>query len=153
MDDGGYGADVSEALTVLLRRDMRSRVYGALTRGVGEGIDEVTYPVISGLARRGSCTSAELAQDVSVDRSVVSRRATTLEHYGFLARTTDPRDSRGTLLVLTPRGQEAVTVMRERLASLIGDYLAEWSEEEVAVFVKIFRRFVESNLFTDPHSA
>ena len=149
MEDGGYGVDVAEALGVLLRREMRAQVYGELTRDIAEGIDEVTYPVISGLARRGSCTAAELAKDVGVDRSVVSRRATTLERAGLLLRTTDPRDSRGTLLVLTPRGHESVTLMRDRLASLIGDYLAEWPEEEVAIFVKIFRRFVESGLFSD----
>lgn len=151
MENGGFGAEIAEALGVLLRREMRAQVYGELTRDVADGIDEITYPVISGLARRGNCTAAELAKDVGVDRSVVSRRATTLEHAGLLLRTPDPRDSRGSLLVLTPRGHEAVTVMRNRLAGLIGDYLAEWPEEEVAVFVKIFRRFVECDLFSVKH--
>ncbi|PZT78101.1 MarR family transcriptional regulator [Streptomyces sp. AC1-42W] len=127
---------------------MRVQVYGVLTRDVAEGIDEVSYPVISGLARRGRCTAAELASDVGLDRSVVSRRATTLQKAGLLARAPDPRDSRGTLLMLTPKGQEAVRAMRERLAHLIGNHLSDWPSDEVAVFVKIFRNFVECGLFS-----
>ncbi|MFP3989480.1 MarR family winged helix-turn-helix transcriptional regulator [Streptomyces sp. E11-3] len=148
MEYDTFGADVAEALGVLLRREMRVQVYGELTRDVAEGVDEVSYPVISGLARRGRCTAAELAGDVGLDRSVVSRRATALQNAGLLTRAPDPRDSRGTLLMLTPKGQEAVRTMRDRLAQLIGEHLSEWPPEEVAVFVKIFRHFVECGLFT-----
>ncbi|MFF4283521.1 MarR family winged helix-turn-helix transcriptional regulator [Streptomyces kronopolitis] len=148
MEYDGFGAEVADALGVLLRREVRVQVYGELTRNVAEGVDEVSYPVISGLARRGPCTAAELSGDVGLDRSVISRRATALQMVGLLARAPDPRDSRGTLLMLTPKGQEAVRTMRDRLSHLIGVHLAKWPPGEVAVFVKILRHFIESGLFS-----
>lgn len=55
------GHEVAEALGQLLRRGARTRLYSGLTEGLGEAVDEVTYPVLSGLARTGPSSAAELA--------------------------------------------------------------------------------------------
>ncbi|MFI9081494.1 MarR family winged helix-turn-helix transcriptional regulator [Streptomyces sioyaensis] len=148
MEHEDVGVAVADALGVLLRRENRAQIYGEVTRNIAEGIDEVSYPVISGLARQGPCTAAKLAVEVGLDRSVVSRRATDLQAAGLLVRSPDPSDSRGTLLMLTPAGHAAVAAMRSRLAHLIEEHLGEWPTEEVAVFVKILRHFVEDGLFS-----
>src|SRR6201996_6595852 len=74
-EQGTPGEQVARALGDLLRRSARSRVYGALTAGLGPALDEATYPVLSGLARTGPVTAARLAADVGLDRSVGSRHA------------------------------------------------------------------------------
>ncbi|MBB5433197.1 MarR family winged helix-turn-helix transcriptional regulator [Nocardiopsis composta] len=143
-----YGAEVAEALGALLRRETRARLYAALTEGAA-GVDEASYPVISGLARRGPCTAAELASDVGLDRSVVSRRATALQSAGLLARSPDPRDRRGTLLELTPAGRAAVAEMRDRLAAAVDAHLAGVPDADAAAFARVLRGFVEHGPFSE----
>ena len=137
------GEQVAQALGDLLRRSARSRVYGALTTGLGPALDEATYPVLSGLARTGPATAARLAADVGLDRSVVSRHADRLEAAGLLRRDPDPADRRGTLLVLTGAGRRAVTEMRRRLAAQLDDYLGAWPAADAAAFARFLTRFTE----------
>jgi hypothetical protein len=67
------GSDVADAFGLLLRRSTRARLYGKLTADVHESLDESTYPVLSGLARFGPLSAAQLAEEIGIDRSVASR--------------------------------------------------------------------------------
>lgn len=81
--------------------------------------------LLSGLERRGPSTAAELGAMIDIDRSVISRHASILEQAGPLARSPDERDRRWTALSLTEKSQKAVATMRERLSSIIDDFLDE----------------------------
>ncbi len=141
------GTDVAEALGLLLSRGTRARLYGRLTAGLDAALDEATYPVISGLARFGPCSAARLAEEIGLDRSVVSRHAARLTRAGLLERGDDPADRRAALLVLTASGQEAVLLMRQRLAGAFDEYFATWPGEEARHFAASFRRFAEHGPF------
>jgi hypothetical protein len=121
------GTEVAEALGLLLKRSTRARIYGDLTWDLDPAIDEATYPVVSGLARLGPRSAAQLAVELGIDRSVVSRHATRLE--------------------LTARGAGFVEVMRKRLSDILDAYLATWPPEKAAEFTAGFRRFVTDGPF------
>ncbi|WP_165241839.1 MarR family winged helix-turn-helix transcriptional regulator [Corynebacterium lizhenjunii] len=144
-----HGKEIAIALGKLLRRDVRQRIYVSLTDGVGEGVNESTYPVLSGLERCGSATAAELSAVLGLDRSVVSRHATTLEEAGLLNRAPDERDRRWTALTLTDAGKRAVEVMRERLHESIDDFLSEWPDDQVSVFTTILTAFTTNGPIAD----
>ncbi len=95
------GAQLAEAFGTVLRRSVRARLYAGLTRDLDDAVDEATYPVISGLARFGPSSAAQLADEIGIDRSVVSRHASRLQRAALLDRIPDPTDGRATLLVLT----------------------------------------------------
>jgi DNA-binding MarR family transcriptional regulator len=141
------GGEVADALGRLLQRGTRARLYGRLTAGLDEALDEATYPVISGLARTGSRSAAQLAADVGLDRSVVSRHATRLERSGLIERRPDPADQRATLLSLTGYGRQAVQEMRQRLAAVFDEYLDDWPAPEATLFATLLRRFTEDGPF------
>lgn len=141
------GTEIAEILGQLLRRGTRARLYASLTAGLDDSLDEATYPVISGLARTGPRSAAQLAEDIGLDRSVVSRHATRLERAGLIERLPDPADRRATLLSLTGRGRRAVREMRERLAGTFDQYLAGWPPGEAARFAASLRRFTEEGPF------
>jgi DNA-binding MarR family transcriptional regulator len=145
MDD--VGAEIAEALGSLLRRGNRAGLYRELTAGLGEAVDELTYPVLSGLARTGPRTAAALADDVGLDRSGVSRYASRLESAGLIRRAPDPADGRAVLLTLTGQGEETVTVLRARLAARITSALSDWPYDEVTAFARLLRRFTEDGPF------
>jgi DNA-binding MarR family transcriptional regulator len=140
------GGEIAEILGRLLRRGTRARLYARLTEGLDSSLDEATYPVISGLARSGPRSAAQLAEDIGIDRSVVSRHATRLVQAGLIERLPDPADRRATLLSLTGPGSRAVQQMRGRLAGAFDEYLAAWPPDEAARFAASLRRFTEEGL-------
>jgi DNA-binding MarR family transcriptional regulator len=141
------GTDVAVAFGLLLRRTTRARLYGRLTDGLHATLDESTYPVISGLARLGPRSAAQLAAEIGVDRSVVSRHASRLVDAGLLKREPDPSDRRAVLLTLTGSGRTVVREMRRRLAVAFDSYFASWSPDEARTFATGLRRFAEEGPF------
>ncbi|WP_089106183.1 MarR family winged helix-turn-helix transcriptional regulator [Streptomyces hyaluromycini] len=142
------GHEIADTLGLLLRRSTRAQLYRRLTEGIGESLDETTYPVLSGLARTGAVSAAELATEIGLDRSGVTRRATRLEEAELLRREPDPADGRATLLVLTPTGEQAVQATRERLAQQISVALADWPDGEARAFARMLHRFTAEGPFT-----
>lgn len=143
------GEQVADALGTLLQRDIRQRIYARLTEGLGDGVNESTYPVLSGLDRCGPSTAKELADAVGLDRSVVSRHASTLEMAGLVARGTDPRDARWTQLSLTSEGQQTVAVMRSRLTVLLDDFLSGWPSDAREQFAAMLTALAQTGPFSD----
>jgi DNA-binding MarR family transcriptional regulator len=141
------GGEIADTLGHLLQRSTRAHLYARLTAGLDSALDEATYPVISGLARLGAQSAAQLAADIGIDRSVVSRHATRLERAGLIARLPDPADQRATLLSLTARGRQAVQEMRQRLAAAFDDYLATWPPGEARLFAANLSRFTREGPF------
>ncbi|MGP8304498.1 MarR family winged helix-turn-helix transcriptional regulator [Streptomyces inhibens] len=142
------GHEIADALAALLKRDTRTQLYQRLTEGLGDAVDETTYPVLSGLARIGPRSAADLASEIDLDRSGVTRRATRLENAGLLHRDPDSRDRRATLLALTEAGQQTVDVTRRRLAAYIEASLASWPPAEARTFAHHLQRFVTDGPFT-----
>jgi DNA-binding MarR family transcriptional regulator len=139
--------DIARTLGLLLRRSTRTRLHARLTDGLEEAVDDLTYPVLSGLARTGPCSAADLGREVGLDRTTVTRRADRLERSGLLERHPDPDDSRATLLTLTDNGHAVVAVTRQRLADAIEDSLASWPQADARTFARLLRRFVEQGPF------
>ncbi|NGO72095.1 MarR family winged helix-turn-helix transcriptional regulator [Streptomyces boncukensis] len=141
------GREIADALGVLLKRSTRQELHRALTVDMGEAVDELTYPVLSGLERTGPCSAADLAPEVGLDRSGVTRRASRLEEAGLVRREADPSDRRATLLALTDAGQCTVQMLRERLSARITASLASWPADEAEAFANSLRRFVTDGPF------
>lgn len=141
------GQEIAESLGVLLRRTTRTQLHRRLTEGMGEALDETTYPVLSALARTGPRSAADLAPEVGIDRSGVTRRASRLEEAGLVRREPDPADRRAQLLVLTEQGRQVVAELRTRLADRIADALAGWPPGEAEAFARHLRRFTTDGPF------
>jgi DNA-binding MarR family transcriptional regulator len=136
-------ADIASAFGPLLLRQTRAQLYGRMTRDIA-GVDEVTYPVLSGLARSGSTTASRLAEQIGLDRTVTTRHASRLEQAGLIARTPDPGDARATVLQLTPAGRTAVSAMRTRLEETIAEALSTWTPAEADRFAGDLGRLVRA---------
>ncbi|MFG2720144.1 MarR family winged helix-turn-helix transcriptional regulator [Streptomyces sp. NPDC048416] len=145
--DENAGREIAEALGVLLKRGTRIELHRTLTADMGEAVDELTYPILSGLERTGPRSAADLAPDVGLDRSGVTRRASRLEAAGLVRREPDPADRRATLLALTDEGERAVETLRGRLSGHISASLASWAPGEAAAFAGYLQRFVAAGPF------
>jgi DNA-binding MarR family transcriptional regulator len=143
--DGDPGARVGTQLGRLLLRTNRSVLYGSLVDGI-TGVDETTYPVLSGLARVGPTTATDLSSAVGLDRSAVTRYLSRLESAGLVVRSADGTDARATRVDLTPKGRRTVDAMRRRLDDTLDDILNTWSEVDAERFAVAFERFVTALL-------
>lgn len=143
MNDSSVAASVEASLGLLLRRSTRASLYSALVDQL-DGVNETTYPVLSGIARMEPVSSSRLAAEIGIDRTATTRYADRLVTAGLVAREADPADARSTLLRLTEQGRSIVEVARVRLVGQVEEALSEWSDEERAVFAAVLGRFVET---------
>ncbi|SIR65988.1 MarR family winged helix-turn-helix transcriptional regulator [Williamsia sterculiae] len=88
--------------------------------------------------------SGELAEALHTDPSTVSRHIANLVDLGLVRREADPRDGRATVLVLTDEGRAKVSKLREGRLAWIEQTLVDWTDDEVATFTALLRRFAES---------
>ncbi|MDF2255864.1 MarR family winged helix-turn-helix transcriptional regulator [Streptantibioticus ferralitis] len=141
------GHEIADALGILLKRTTRTQLHKHLTEGMGKAVDELTYPILSALARTGPRSAADLAPDAGLDRSGVTRRASRLEAAGLIRREPDPTDRRASLLVLTDKGEHTVAELRERLAAHIAASLNSWPPGDAQTFARHLRRFITEGPF------
>ncbi len=116
-----------DSLADLVRRHRNLTV--RVSRESGRPASQVA--VLAALARLGEVRIAELAEDLLVDPSVVSRHVSPLEQDGSIARRQDPADARAALIRLTPQGHEALVAVRRLRRQHLETVLADWSEEDV----------------------
>lgn len=83
----------------------------------------------------------ELANEVVLSRSGLTRLLDRLEAAGFIAREPDPGDRRGTYAAMTPLGEETLLRTWPAYAAGIARYFSQHlTEEEKAVMAAALRR-------------
>ncbi|MCU1683990.1 MAG: MarR DNA-binding transcription regulator [Amycolatopsis sp.] len=139
------GKDLERVLGQFLQRRNRARLYDGMLAHAPEGVDKHNYPVLSGLGRIGPSTAAQLAAEVGLDRSRVSRHADRFEDLGWIRRQPDPDDARGTLLVLTAKGKKAIAALRGGLASYLDGVIQDWPDGLADALVEGLGRLVDDS--------
>lgn len=89
----------------------------------------------------GGTTVGAVAERLSVDPSRASRIVAETVERGYARRGVSQADARRAVVTLTERGVAAVEAVKEYKALLMGDFLSEWSEEELAAFLPLLDRF------------
>ncbi len=104
-------------------------------------IERGAYAVMAQLATHGSMRAGQLAGDLGVDFSTVSRQLSLLTTRGYVRKDVDPADGRAAVLSLTDSGQQLMVdgaaIRQEFLARLLSD----WDDEEISTFAQLLERF------------
>ncbi|OBI87673.1 MarR family winged helix-turn-helix transcriptional regulator [Mycobacterium sp. 1245805.9] len=66
----------------------------------------------------GGLHASDLADRLNVSRQAVAQGIAGLERHGYVTRVADPVDARARLIELTPRGRQALRVMRSNAVAL-----------------------------------
>jgi DNA-binding MarR family transcriptional regulator len=99
------------ALVQLLAASAGPRLREAFAAAGLDGIRPAQAVALVPLVAGGLHASA-LAERLRVSRQAVAQAVTALERGGYVARSPDPADARVRVIELTPRGREALRVMR-----------------------------------------
>ena len=106
----GPGAEKTERLRLLFR-DIVFRTRGLSRRRLGHfGLTPTEFLVLAALMRRDGAGAGEVAEEIFVSPSTMSRTLAGLEKAGYLRRVVDS-DRRRVRLILRPRGRR----LRERV--------------------------------------
>lgn len=87
--------------------------------------------VLGRLAVLGPVRLTQLAQELGLDPSSVSRQVSSLERHGLVAKEKDAGDLRAQQLVLTPAGEAAVAALRAARARELARLLPDWAPAEL----------------------
>jgi DNA-binding MarR family transcriptional regulator len=90
---------------------------------------------------QGETMVATVAERINIDPSRASRLVSEMVDLGYARRAVSQADARRTIIELTERGLAVVEAVRAYKFIVMGDFLAEWRAEDIAVFVPLLKRF------------
>ena len=106
-----------------------------LTRG-----DFVTLGLVE---RQGSTRPGQIAAQLAVDPSVVSRQLATLHRLKLVSRDTDPLDGRAELIGITALGRERLLESRAVMCEALASRLTEWDLDAVALATDVIEQLAD----------
>ena len=83
---------------------------------------------------------SDLAEQLLVDLSSLSRRLTTLENRGLVARVVDEQDRRAQIVALTPAGSALLASLRESAGASLAKTLSAWSLRDLDTLASLLAR-------------
>nr|WP_278499781.1 MarR family transcriptional regulator [Brucella intermedia] len=114
-------------VTTLMSADMR--------RGLADyGLTEVRAHVLWELGTSERLTQRELAAALQVTPRNVTTLIDALESTGFVERTEHPSDRRAVIVVLTNKGQHAVSKLRLEMTNLAESLFGRVPEDDLRAF-------------------
>ena len=132
------------ALNQLLRQTRTPRLSDGVRARARLDVDRAAYMHLVRIAALGPIRLSDLAADLGVELSTVSRQIASLEGKGYVVRTIDPDDRRAALIELSAAGRATMQKMRAAWQATIQDLLVDWKESDVDRLAKLLERFNES---------
>lgn len=125
------------------------REWGRLWRGqlshllrASEQRDEspLAIELLRAVVESGELRASDLAQQLFVTKTSISRYVNEMLERGLLSQRRDPNDGRAVLLSVTAAGRRLWQRREARRSSALAELCAGWSEGEVATFTSLLRR-------------
>ncbi|MET9211685.1 MULTISPECIES: MarR family winged helix-turn-helix transcriptional regulator [unclassified Nocardia] len=109
--------------------------------------------VLGSLEARGPSRQVDLAADLCISQSTLSRHVAELVSSGNIARHADPLDGRVTLIRITDQGSDLLRRVRESRARGLQAALADWTEVEAEHAIAVVQKLRNSLAAAPPHIA
>jgi DNA-binding MarR family transcriptional regulator len=131
--------DVDYELVRFVRR-ARAYAMGQLSE-IHPELDYNTFVLLLAIRdMNGGVQASELAEEMQVHKSTVSRAVGTMERLGLIERVTHPDDARARLLTVTDDTQARIDAFRVSSHAWLADRLADWTADERATFARLLAR-------------
>ena len=100
------------------------------------------YKVIATLVTRGPAHAGSLAEELLIDKSLLSRQLRQLEELGLTESRVDEHDARSRVIAATPLAIEKVGEVKAENRAAMRERLHEWEPSEIALFAKLLGRLL-----------
>jgi DNA-binding MarR family transcriptional regulator len=110
---------------------------------VDEPVDKAGLAVLHETRRLGTVRPSDLAAQMHLDLSTISRHLHSLEQQGMVQRTADPIDARAQRISLTTRGCDVLNRLLDHRAAAIRNAIAHWPEGDRRTLRRLLRRLAD----------
>jgi DNA-binding MarR family transcriptional regulator len=110
---------------------------------VDEPVDKAGLAVLHETRRLGTVRPSDLAAQMHLDLSTISRHLRSLERQGMVARTPDALDARAQRISVTTRGCDVLTRQMDHRAAALRDAIAHWPEGDRRTLRRLLRRLAD----------
>jgi DNA-binding MarR family transcriptional regulator len=107
-------------------------------------VDRSAIIVMARLHDQGALRLSDLASDLCLDVSTMSRHARTIEERGYITREGDPTDGRAVRLTLTDAGRAVLAAAYENRQAWLEESLADWSKADREQLTRTLERLTEA---------
>jgi DNA-binding MarR family transcriptional regulator len=128
------------AVSRIARRKGLGDLHSYLKSVTGVDIDRAGYAVLRKI-NDGPTRITDLAVELGVEPSTISRHVQRLEERGLLERVRDPKDRRATLVDTSGQGFAVVRRVEEDRRRILALILESWDADERRIFVDLMERF------------
>lgn len=132
---------LERALGQILRLTRSPRFSDVIRARAGIRLDRASYFVLARLGNIAPVRLSDLANDLGVDVSTVSRQVQALEQKGLVTRGPDPDDGRAVRLELSRKGRAVLRKMQAAWQETIADVLIDWKPADIHEFAVLLDRF------------
>jgi DNA-binding MarR family transcriptional regulator len=131
---GSQGKDdlsrIGEAFNQVFRASHAARLHERALARAGADVDRTGFLLLSRLGGEEGVRVSDLAAEMGLDASTISRKVHELEAAGLVARAEHPADRRSAVLTLTKDGRTVAARIKRERARLMESVLADWPESE-----------------------
>ena len=127
------------ALAAAIQRMVRSA-----NRGMASRYDTVRFGILDVLKQRGPVRLSDLAVELDVNPSSVSRRMQELEEAGIVVLAANPEDGRSSLAALTEAGLGEWQQFHESGITATAHVLHDWSETDIRELTRLLSRLIDA---------
>ena len=110
---------------------------------VNEPVDKAGLAVLHEARLLGTFRPSDLAAQMRLDVSTISRHLHSLEQQGMVQRSADPDDARAQRISITARGTDVIKCMMDHRAAMIRDAVAHWPEVDRDALGRLLRRLAD----------
>jgi DNA-binding MarR family transcriptional regulator len=108
------------------------------------GLSLVAYTLLTEIDLTPGVRAIDLCAHFGLDKSTLSRQLEQLISAGLLRREGERPGRRGSVLALTPAGQQHLAAAAQGIRDRLADRLTGWDEGDIATFAQLVNRFNQS---------
>lgn len=129
------------AMASLFRHGTLQRLHEHVAAEAGIDCERAAFLVIRRVVSEGPIRVTDLARDLGLDPSTISRQLRAIEVKGWVLRLSDPADRRATLVAATKDGEQAVAQLEAERRRVLADVLAGWNQDDRDSLFELTERF------------
>lgn len=123
---------------------LMGKAFARSLRKKGIDLTPEQLQVLGLLLEEDACAMQEIAEEMVVDNSAITRIIDTLEKKGFVNRTISKEDRRVRLIAITPRGEKEAMASLELSQYYKSKLLEGISEQSLENFMKVLQQMREN---------
>jgi DNA-binding MarR family transcriptional regulator len=128
----------------LIRRlsQQSNQVFQDEMKRIGADVTSVQFASMQAIELHGEMEQSQIAQSIHYDKATIGGVIDRLEKRGWVERKSNPKDRRAKLVTLTKEGRKALEEITPVVKALQDQVVANLSDDERALFIKLAQKVV-----------